>query len=66
MHYDLYRINKSKELDRLGIFKDDLSSIKIIEWPELVGPNLANRLEVQLKYSQKEKERELSYVGYGK
>ena len=66
MHYDLYRINKSKELDRLGIFKDDLSSIKIIEWPELVGPNLANRLELHLKYSQKENERELSFVGYGK
>jgi tRNA threonylcarbamoyladenosine biosynthesis protein TsaE len=66
MHYDLYRINKSKELDRLGIFKDDLSSIKIIEWPELVEPNLANRLELHFKYSQKENERELSFARYGK
>ena len=30
MHYDLYRIKNSKELDQLGIFKEDLSSIKII------------------------------------
>ena len=29
MHYDLYRIKNSKELDQLGIFKEDLNSIKI-------------------------------------
>ena len=44
MHYDLYRIKGSKELDQLGIFKEDLSSIKIIEWPELVKINLTSRL----------------------
>ena len=66
MHYDLYRIKNSKELDQLGIFKEDLSSIKIIEWPELVETNLANRLELRLKYFNKENERELSIVGHGK
>ena len=66
MHYDLYRIKNSKELDQLGIFKEDLSSIKIIEWPELVETNLENRLELYLKYSNKENERELSIVGHGK
>jgi len=66
MHYDLYRIKNKKELDQLGIFKEDLSSIKIIEWPELVETNLANRLELHLKYSNKENERELSIVGQGK
>ena len=66
MHYDLYRIKNSKELDQLGIFREDLNSIKIIEWPELVKTNLANRLELNLKYSIKENERELSLVGHGK
>ena len=66
MHYDLYRIKNSKELDHLGIFKEDLSSIKIIEWPELVETNLVNKLELYLKYSNKENERELSIVGHGK
>ena len=66
MHYDLYRIKSSKELDQLGIFKEDLSSIKIIEWPELVKINLTNRLELYLKYSNKENERELSIIGHGK
>jgi len=66
MHYDLYRIKNSKELDQLGIFKENLSSIKIIEWPELVETNLTNKLELYLKYSNKEHERELSIVGHGK
>ena len=66
MHYDLYRIKNSKELDQLGIFKEDLSSIKIIEWPELVETNLANRLELHLKYFNKENKRELNIVGHGK
>ena len=66
MHYDLYRIKNSKELDHLGIFKEDLSSIKIIEWPELVETNLENRLELHLKYSNKENEIELIIVGHGK
>ena len=66
MHYDLYRIKSSKELDQLGIFKENLSSIKIIECPELVETNLANKLELYLKYYNKENERELSIVGHGK
>ena len=66
MHYDFYRIKNSKELEQLGIFKEDLNSIKIIEWPELVETNLTNRLELHLNYSNKKNERELSLAGYGK
>ena len=64
MHYDLYRIKNSKELDQLGIFKEDLNSIKIIEWPELIKTNIENKLELHLKYSNKENERELTLVGW--
>ena len=66
MHYDLYRIKDKKELEQLGVFQQDQDSIKIIEWPELVEINLADRLELHLKYSNKENERELSIVGQGK
>ena len=66
MHYDLYRIKNSKDLDQLGIFKENLSSIKIFEWPELIETNLENRLELHLKYSNNENERELNIVGHGK
>ena len=54
MHYDLYRIKKSKELDELGIFKENFDSIKIIEWPELVKTKIKNRLEIYLSYSNED------------
>ena len=66
MHYDLYRIKNKNELKQLGIFNEDTNSIKIIEWPELIDRNLTNRLELHLKYSNKENERELNIVGHGK
>ena len=66
MHYDLYRIKNKKELTELGIFGEGINSIKIIEWPELVETNLPNRLELHLKHSDNENERELSVVGFGK
>ena len=66
MHYDLYRIKNKKELTELGIFGEGINSIKIIEWPELVETNLANRLELHLKHSDNENERELSFEGHGK
>tara|TARA_Y100000996_G_C22259029_1_gene535098 strand:+ start:31 stop:486 length:456 start_codon:yes stop_codon:yes gene_type:complete len=66
MHYDLYRIKNKKELTQLSIFEEGMNSIKIIEWPELVETNLPNRLELHLKHSDNENERELSVVGFGK
>ena len=66
MHYDLYRIKDSKELDQLGIFKGDPSTIKIIEWPDLVETTIVDRLVLHFKYSNKESERELNIFGHGK
>ena len=66
MHYDLYRIKNSQELDQLGIFKENFDSIKIIEWPELVETKVKNRLEIYISYSDKEHERKLRLIGYGK
>ncbi len=66
MHYDLYRIKKNKELDELGIFKENFDSIKIIEWPELVETKVTNRLEIHLDYSNKDQERKIRLLGYGK
>ena len=65
MHYDLYRIKKNKELDELGIFNENFSSIKIIEWPGLLKTKVKNRLEIYLSYSDKNNERKLSILGYG-
>ena len=66
MHYDLYRIKNTKEIDQLGIFNDDMNFIKIIEWPQLIKTNIIDKIEINLNYSDKENEREINIKGYGK
>ena len=66
MHYDLYRIKNSKELIQLGIFNENINSIKIIEWPELIETNVADRLELHLSYANNENERKLILKRLGK
>ena len=66
MHYDLYRIKNTKEIDQLGIFNENMNLIKIIEWPQLIKTNIIDKIEINLNYSDKENEREIKIKGYGK
>ena len=66
MHYDLYRIKETKELKHLGIFSEELDAVKIVEWPDLIKTPLQDKLEVHLRYGEKENEREIEFTGQGK
>ena len=66
MHYDLYRIKKTNELDHLGVFSENEKTIKIIEWPDLIGTSLTNKLEIHLEYGENDKERKIKIHGVNK
>ena len=66
MHYDLYRIKETKELKHLGIFSEELDAVKIVEWPDLIKTPLQDKLEVHLRYSKNENEKEIEFKGLGK
>ena len=66
MHYDLYRIKETKELKHLGIFSEELEAVKIVEWPDLIKIPPQDKLEVHLRYGEKENEREIEFKGLGK
>ena len=36
-HYDLFRINRKKDINNLDIFEKDNKLITIIEWPQLIA-----------------------------
>ncbi len=65
MHYDLYRLNKSEDLDQLGIFDQNTNNIKLIEWAEIIKKKPENRLEIYLSYGKKDNERNLDFKGFG-
>tara|TARA_B100000965_G_scaffold30817_1_gene22911 strand:+ start:224 stop:679 length:456 start_codon:yes stop_codon:yes gene_type:complete len=66
MHYDLYRMKTSKEIEQLGIFQENKKTIKIIEWPELLGNRVQDKLEINFKYAENENERNIYLSGCGK
>ena len=66
MHYDLYRIKETKELKHLGIFSEELDAVKIVEWPDLIKTPLQDKLEVHLRYGEKENQRVIEFKGQGK
>ena len=66
MHYDLYRLKKSKELIKLGIFQENNKVITIIEWPEIIKKTIINRLEITFYHQKEPESRKLKIKGYGK
>ena len=66
MHYDLYRLKTVKEVQQLGIFDQDIDSIKIIEWAEIIDNKPKNRLEIYLTYKNENILRNIEFKGFGK
>ena len=66
MHYDLYRLKSDKEIEQLNIFEQDVNSIKIIEWAEIIKDKPEDRLEIYLTYKNKENLRNIEFKGSGK
>ena len=67
MHYDLYRLKNSKDINELGIFAEIENCITLIEWPELIEKKPEDRVEMFFGYLDEDlKKRNLKIKGYGK
>ncbi len=67
MHYDLYRLKNSTDINELGIFAEIEDHITLIEWPELIEKKPKNRIEMFFNYLDENLEnRSLKIKGYGK
>ena len=66
MHYDLYRLKTEKEVKQLNIFDQDSSSVKIIEWPEIIKNKPEDRLEIYLYHKHEEDLRNIDFKTFGK
>ena len=67
MHYDLYRLKNSKDINELGIFSEIENCITLIEWPELIEKKPDNRIELFCSYLEENLDkRNLEIKGHGK
>ena len=67
MHYDLYRLKNSKDINELGIFVEIENCITLIEWPELIEKKPNNRIELFFSYLEENLDkRKLEIKGQGK
>jgi tRNA threonylcarbamoyladenosine biosynthesis protein TsaE len=62
-HYDLFRVKSPKELKNLDLFSESLSTITIIEWPEMIEKSIENLIEITFKYENDHKKRSAQIKG---
>ena len=66
LHYDLYRVKDTNELDNIGIFENNEDSLVLVEWPELIKKKPKNYIKISFKYSKKINERNLRISSHGR
>ena len=59
-HYDLYRLKKSSDINNIGLYDLEDKMVSIIEWPEKIKKKHKNRIEIKLKYTKINNERNIS------
>ena len=62
-HYDLFRIKLKEELINLNIFEDNLNSISLIEWPQIIDTKSNNHVELFFNYDENLDKRSLVIKG---
>ena len=61
-HYDLFKIKHSKELCNIGIFEDNLETITLVEWPEIISEKPKKIIELYFTYENDFQKRSLEII----
>ena len=62
-HYDLFRLESSKEIDNLDLFTDSKNSITLIEWPQKIKKNPKNLIKLEFYYNENYQKRSVEIKG---
>ena len=62
-HYDLFRLKNPKEIENLDLFADMLSTITVVEWPQIIKEKPKNLIELNFKYEDDHKKRSVHIKG---
>ncbi len=62
-HYDLYRLNSADELKDLNLFNNELDTITLIEWPQIIIEKPKQLIELNFEYAKDYQKRSVQIKG---
>ena len=62
-HYDLYRLNSADELKDLNLFNNELDTITLIEWPQIIIEKPKQLIELNFEYGKDYQKRSVQIKG---
>ena len=62
-HYDLFRLKTANEIDNLGIFEDNINTVTLIEWPQIIREKPKNLIELIFEYGSDNQKRFVQIKG---
>ena len=62
-HYDLFRLKTTEELKNLDMFEDNLNTITLVEWPQIIEKKPKNLIELFFEYEKDHLSRSIQIKG---
>ena len=62
-HYDLFRLKSVEEIKNLDIFEDNINTVTLIEWPQIIKEKPENLIELIFKYEKDHETRSVQING---
>ena len=62
-HYDLFRLKSVDEVKNLGLFEDNINTITLIEWPQIIKKKPKNLIELIFEYEKNHQTRSVKIKG---
>jgi len=62
-HYDLFRLKSYNEVKNLDIFDNNLSTVTLIEWPQIIEKKPENLIELNFEYGKDYQTRSVQIKG---
>ena len=62
-HYDLFRLKTVEEIKNLDLFENDINSVTLIEWPQIIEKKPKNLIELNFEYGKDHQTRSVQIKG---
>ena len=62
-HYDLFRLRSVEEIKNLRLFEDNVNTITLIEWPQMIEKKPKNLIELIFEYEKDYQTRSVQIKG---